>query len=219
MLSHPARDYTRPPLEAKWRSRTELRSNVAATAAASTAHRSEFPPAGSIPVGRERLCAYRIAAGTPPGTSSCAYEPASCDAGAVAASSRSKSRVCTDGPPTRWVPIGRDSCRRGERGDHRRWQAVRFPCRDGASATGAASDRPSRRASVTRRPQQACLRRPGCRPHAHAGERASRQSPLAPARVDTFERPVADDPGAPVAVLLARQDEAADCQLAALMVP
>jgi hypothetical protein len=41
---------------------------------------------------------------------------------------------------------------------------------------------------------------------------------LAPAWINTFERPVADYPWAPVAVLLARQDEAADRQLAALVV-
>ncbi len=56
--------------------------------------------------------------------------------------------------------------------------------------------------------------------HAGAGKLPvpRKRSPLAPTRIDAFERPVADHAGEPVTILLARQDEAADRQLAALMV-
>lgn len=38
-------------------------------------------------------------------------------------------------------------------------------------------------------------------------------------RIDAFERPVTDDAGAPVAVLLARQDETANRPLTTLVIP
>ena len=56
--------------------------------------------------------------------------------------------------------------------------------------------------------------------HASAAELPTprERSPLAPTGIDAFERPVADHAGEPAAILLAREDEAADRQLAALMV-
>jgi hypothetical protein len=48
--------------------------------------------------------------------------------------------------------------------------------------------------------------------------RETAHSALAPTGIDAFERPVADHAGEPAAILLAREDEAADRQLAALMV-
>ena len=66
------------------------------------------------------------------------------------------------------------------------------------------------------RPVMSVLRGEG--PEVATGWLQQRRHRSAPARIDTFEHPVADNAGAPPAVVLARQHEAADRPLAALVV-